>query len=91
MSVLPAMVVDVENGFARLMAELFGLPRWSPGAIRRAAGVVLVVAVVWWPATFEAGVAIWSDHLTEMLIDRMQPLLAELGSDGTSSGIGGMR
>lgn len=69
-----------------LIADLLALPSWAPRMIRRAAGVVLGLAVVFAPATFLDGVRMYADRTTEVLVRRMQPMLENLGAPAVDAG-----
>lgn len=61
----------------KLVAELLGLPDWSPRKIKRAAGWLLVATAVVAPVTFQGGLRLFVEHQVEWAERRMQPVLED--------------
>jgi hypothetical protein len=63
----------------RVLAELVDLslrlPSWAPRAARRAAAIALVLTMWLAPDSFRAGFELWVKTQTELIVDRMAPLL----------------
>jgi hypothetical protein len=63
---------------ADVVATVFRLPTWAPRALRRSAALTLAVVVVLAPDSFKVGVARWVQIETQVIMERMAPLLQSL-------------
>ena len=62
----------------KYIAELLGLPDWSPRRIKRAAGWFLIATAVVAPVTFQGGLRLFVEHQVEWVERRMQPVLEDV-------------
>lgn len=60
---------------AHAVAAIFNLPDWAPRAFRRAAALVLALIVIFAPDSFSAGVTTWVRAETQVMLERMAPVL----------------
>ena len=61
---------------ADLVTGAMNLPSWAPKVARRTAAVVLILTFWFAPASFRAGFELWVKTQTQVMADRMTPLLS---------------
>lgn len=60
---------------ADLVSSAFDVPSCAPRAARRVAGLVIVGTVLLAPDACQAGMQSWVQHQTQLLMERIAPLL----------------
>ncbi|GAC1382473.1 MAG: hypothetical protein NVSMB48_13060 [Marmoricola sp.] len=68
----------MDLGLSRLVADLMGLPEWTPKALAKAGGVALLLCMYFMPATFKAGFELWVREETQHVMAQFAPILHQM-------------
>lgn len=68
----------MDSTITRLLADLLNIPDWAPRALRRTAALTLAAAALLVPTYFQAAFALWAHEYSQVVMERMQPLLDSL-------------
>ena len=60
---------------ADLVSFAFDVPGWAPRAAKRVAGLLIVGTLLLAPDVFRAAMQSWVQHQTQVLLERITPLL----------------
>lgn len=68
----------MDSTITRLLADLLNIPDWAPRALRRTAALTLAAAALLVPTYFQAAFALWAHEYSQVVMERMQPILDSL-------------
>lgn len=75
----------MRHAIAQIIAELFGLPDWAPGIVKKVAAWTVVLTALCMPAVFREGLAVWVNQETKHVMNQMGPFLTHLAEATSES------
>lgn len=71
----------MDTTITRLLASLFNIPDWAPRRLRDAAALTLAATALLAPTYFQAAITTWAHEHSQIVMERMQPLLDSITPD----------